>query len=263
MALPDLLSGCIGPGLVLLLGLGGVPLLAAGSDEPVAFPPLPPPPPSPSPSATPVSPQPPSMPPSPPPPPPEPEPEPTLKPEATPEPELKPKPEPRQNPAPQPDPALKPTQPEPPTAREAVGRWETKLTNCSLVQGWQGLPEQLQHRQGCVRLRLEQNQEGLLSVRLINPAAHQPFGTQALVFGGQLERNQPAMRCSSEGRCEPQWPTRLEVTTVASNLFNDLGQSNSLPLGHLAKGSCQLEQQRLECQARDQSGRFWEARASY
>ncbi len=174
--------------------------------------------------------------------------------------------EPSTEPAPQPTPAPEPN-PAPannkPTRPAGVGRWDTKLNQCKLVHGWLGLPQQLQQRQSCVRLRLEQNQAGLLSVRLLNPAAQQQFGLQTLVFGGLLAGSQEPMRCNNDGDCKPQWPIDLEVATVASSLFNDQGQSNTLPVGHLARGSCRLERQRLSCEARDQEGRFWEAKASF
>jgi hypothetical protein len=171
-----------------------------------------------------------------------------------------PPPEPSSDPAVAPIPApanSKPTRP------EGVGRWDTKLNQCTLVQGWLGLPQQLQQRQSCMRLRLEQNQAGLLSVRLLNPAAQQQFGLQTLVFGGLLAGSREPMRCNNDGDCKPHWPIDLEVATVASSLFNDQGQSNTLPVGHLARGSCRLERQRLTCEARDQEGRFWEAKASF
>lgn len=144
---------------------------------------------------------------------------------------------------------------------EGFGRWETRLQECSLQQGLVGLPLQAQ-RQTCIRLRLEQNMEGLLSVRLIQPSSSQRFGSQTLVFGGVLVPGHRPMRCNPEGKCQPRWPIQLDVGTVASSLIPDQGQSPTLPTAVLAKGRCRLERHQLHCQAQDQGGRFWEAKAT-
>lgn len=145
---------------------------------------------------------------------------------------------------------------------EGFGRWDTKLRDCTLLQGLVELPQQAQ-RQTCQRLRLEQNLEGLLSVRLTQPSAHQRFGSQTLVFGGVLAEGQQPMRCNGNGECQPRWPIRLEVATVASSLVNGQGVAPTLPMAQLARGNCLLERRRLQCQARDQNGHFWEANARY
>lgn len=142
------------------------------------------------------------------------------------------------------------------------GRWESKLSSCKLQQGQVGSPLQAQ-RQGCGRLRLEQNLEGLLSVRLITPSGSQRFGSQNLVFGGELAQGQQPMRCGTDGQCQPRWPIRLEVSTVASSLLTEQGLAPTIPLAQLAKGSCLLERRSLECEARDRDGRFWEAKARF
>jgi len=145
---------------------------------------------------------------------------------------------------------------------EGFGRWDTKLRDCALLQGLVELPLQAQ-RQTCQRLRLEQNMEGLLSVRLIQPSAHQRFGSQTLVFAGVLAEGQQTMRCNPYGECQPRWPIRLEVATVASSLVNVQGVAPTLPTAQLARGSCLLERRTLQCQARDQNGHFWEATARH
>ena len=131
---------------------------------------------------------------------------------------------------------------------EGVGRWESKLEACVLLQGLVDWPLQAQ-RQSCGRLRLEQNLEGLLTVRLITPSGSQRFGSQNLVFGGTLA---PGQR-----------PMRLEVSTVATNLALEESLAPTIPLARLAKGSCLLERQALQCQARDQDGQVWEAKARF
>ena len=145
---------------------------------------------------------------------------------------------------------------------EGFGRWDTRLRDCALVHGLVELPLQAQ-RQSCQRLRLEQNMEGLLSVRLIQPSAQQRFGSQTLLFAGLLAEGRQSMRCKATGECQPRWPIRLEVATVASNLVNGQGVVPTLPRAQLASGSCLLERRTLHCQARDKSGRFWDATARH
>lgn len=145
---------------------------------------------------------------------------------------------------------------------EGFGRWNTQLRDCTLLHGLVELPLQAQ-RQTCQRLRLEQNMEGLLSVRLIQPSAQQRFGSQSLIFGGMLAEGQQTMRCKAGGDCQPRWPIRLEVATVASSLVGPQGGAPTLPVAQLAKGRCLLERRTLQCQARDQNGRFWEATAQH
>lgn len=145
---------------------------------------------------------------------------------------------------------------------EGVGRWEIGLKGCSLKQGQMG---QLQLRRdqehNCVRLRLEQNMEGLLSVRLITPSANQLFGSRSLVFAGELPPGQKPMRCGADGACKPQWPIRLDVSTLATNVELDGSTAPTLPRALLAKGTCLLERHRLLCEASDSSGQRWEAQA--
>jgi hypothetical protein len=71
------------------------------------------------------------------------------------------------------------------------------------------------------------------------------------------------MRCGSDGQCKPRWPMRLEVSTVATNLALEESLAPTIPLARLAKGSCLLERQALQCQARDQDGQVWEAKARF
>lgn len=149
-----------------------------------------------------------------------------------------------------------------PSQAGGFGRWETGLRGCSLSQGQMGQPQQQrQQEQDCVRLRLEQNMEGLLSVRLITPAANQLFGSRSLVFAGVLAPGQKPMRCGADGECKPQWPIRLDVSTVATNVELDGSPATTLPRALLAKGSCLLERRRLLCKASDSSGQRWEAQA--
>jgi hypothetical protein len=118
-----------------------------------------------------------------------------------------------------------------------------------------------EQEQGCVRLRLEQNMEGLLSVRLIALSGSQVFGSRSLVFAGVLAPGQKPMSCSPDGKCKPQWPIRLNVSTLATNVELDGSPAPTLPLALLAKGTCLLEIRSLRCEASDSSGQVWKAQA--
>ena len=142
------------------------------------------------------------------------------------------------------------------------GRWEIGLRGCSLSQGQMGQPQLLRELEpNCVRLRLEQNMEGLLSVRLITLSANQLFGSRSLVFAGVLAHGQKPMRCGADGECKPQWPIQLDVSTVATNVELDGSSAPTLPRALLARGTCLLERHRLKCEASDSSGQLWEAQA--
>ena len=144
------------------------------------------------------------------------------------------------------------------------GRWETGLRGCLLMHGLVGKAKPLREQeQGCVRLRLEQNMEGLLSVRLVTPSGSQVFGRRSLVFAGVLAPGQKPMRCGTDGECKPQWPIRLDVSTVATNLELEGSPAPTLPLALLAKGTCLLERHRLRCEASDSSGQVWKAQAHH
>jgi hypothetical protein len=142
-----------------------------------------------------------------------------------------------------------------PARAEDFGRWETSTSVCT----WQRAPSALRH--DCQGLRLEQNLRGLLSVRFLADGVRKAHGLEHLVFAGALESDEGAMRCSSDGRCRPQWPARLTVATVANASFDQRGLVMGLPRTHLARGHCQLEHDRVRCQAQGRNGEIWSAEA--
>ncbi len=109
---------------------------------------------------------------------------------------------------------------------------------------------------------MEQNLQGLLSVRFLATGQLDPIAQEHLVFAGVLESEQTAMRCGDDGRCNPHWPARLAVATVAAARFDLRGLVMGLPRTHLARGHCQLERTQVSCQARGPEGTLWSAEAS-
>jgi hypothetical protein len=142
-----------------------------------------------------------------------------------------------------------------PASAEGYGRWQTEPQSCQLQRAPSrlGLP--------CGELRLEQNLEGLLSVRFIALGKGDLISSEHLLFAGVLEARQPPMRCRRDGRCEPQWPTSLVVATVADARFDARGLAQGLPRTHLARGRCQLERRHVRCEAVSQTGERWQGEA--
>lgn len=138
---------------------------------------------------------------------------------------------------------------------EGYGRWQMQTRSCQLRRPPSRLPL------SCSDLRLEQNLEGLLSVRFIAAGQGNLTAREYLLFAGVLEPDQPAMRCSQDGRCEPQWPTSLVVASVADARFDDRGLVQGLPRTHLVRGRCALSRSEVRCEATTRSGEQWAAEA--
>lgn len=137
---------------------------------------------------------------------------------------------------------------------EGFGRWVSSTRQCDL---------QINRReQNCQAVRLDQNLAGLLTVRFLVEADGARGAAEELLFVGQLKEGQPAMRCSADGRCDPQWPTRLMVSTVADSRYDARGLIVGLPQTHLVRGSCMLERQRVRCDASSRTGDSWIAEAA-
>lgn len=136
------------------------------------------------------------------------------------------------------------------------GRWQTSPSRCE----WQRGPSRLWF--DCQGLRLEQNLEGQLSVRFLAVGLREPIALEHLVFAGTLEQGQVAMRCDREGSCQPLWPARLTVATVATASFDQRGLALGVPRTRLARGHCQLERGLVRCQAWSRVGERWIAEAS-
>ena len=141
----------------------------------------------------------------------------------------------------------------PKAASESFGRWEQTLSSCQILHQPADLRNK-QPSQGCLKLRLEQNIEGLLSARIVAAG-------EVVVFAGALAKGQLPMRCNKDGACEPQWPTQLEVGTVASGKLEDSGLPAGLPLARLARGNCVIQEDRIDCHALAADGEQWRAKS--
>ena len=136
---------------------------------------------------------------------------------------------------------------------ESFGRWEQTLNSCQILHQPADLRNK-QPSQGCLKLRLEQNIEGLLSARFVAAG-------EVVVFAGALAKGQLPMRCNKDGACKPQWPTQLEVSTVASGKLEDSGLPAGLPLARLARGNCVIQEDRIDCHALAADGEQWRAQS--
>lgn len=144
-----------------------------------------------------------------------------------------------------------------PSPATDFGRWQSTASRCQ----WQRGPSTLWH--DCQGLRLEQNREGMLSVRFLAGGQREPIALEHLVFAGALDPGQEGLRCGGDGNCSPSWPTRLAVATMAAASFDQRGLPLALPRARLARGHCQLERTLVRCQARGSDGHRWTAEARF
>ena len=154
-------------------------------------------------------------------------------------------------------------------AAEPYGRWERDMRRCRLERrgggdgGRSGAgPASRVLRQGCRGVRMDQQGEGLLSVRFLagGSAAEGAVASQ-LSFAGVMESGSRPMRCQ-QLRCQPDWPIRLRVSAVAVSPLPDSAVRESrgappLQQGQLARGQCQLSERVLRCRARSSDGEEW------
>ena len=128
---------------------------------------------------------------------------------------------------------------------EGFGRWEAPLSQCRMKSP--GRPEE-----PCRRLRLEQNLEGLLSIRFVRDGKGGQLASEELTFAGVLGEGHQPMHCRSDGRCrEPLQPVQLMVGSVARASFNSRGLVDALPQARLARGQCRLALRAIRCEARE------------
>ncbi len=110
----------------------------------------------------------------------------------------------------------------------------------------------------CRSLRLDQQLAGLLSIRFLPALQDRNAPAQQLLLAGVLMPGSQPMRCQDR-RCEPQWPIRVQLSTLATSNVRTL----SLPEARVVQGSCSLEANRVLCSARDHEGRRWQARVRW
>ena len=142
----------------------------------------------------------------------------------------------------------------PPTG---FGRWETTLRRCQVAQ--QNSATVSPYQGSCLNLRLNQNIEGLLTVRfLINTDRSGREASGQMTFAGLLWHQDQPMQCS-QGQCKPQWPMRVQVHTVASSAIGHGAFASQLPQARLARGTCTLEAHVVKCMAKGLAGDSYEA----
>ena len=135
-----------------------------------------------------------------------------------------------------------------------VGRFSEPLLRCKVSAF--GTQRQWQN---CGVLRLEQNLEGLLSVRFSLGNSSGRFGDQDLVFAGTLNPPSHPMTCRDDGRCTPRFPVQLSVNAMASGRYDRRGVAAGLPQAWLVRGQCRIEALGASCEAVDQAGTRWRA----
>ncbi|MCT0225371.1 hypothetical protein [Synechococcus sp. CS-1328] len=115
---------------------------------------------------------------------------------------------------------------------------------------------------GCQSLRLDQLMEGLLSIQVIGSGRGSRFASEQLIFVGFLEPGSASLQCQ-EGRCSPQWPLLVKVSTVASRSYDEQGLITRLPSSRLARGECRLDRHHFLCEAHDGDGGLWRVEGNH
>lgn len=143
----------------------------------------------------------------------------------------------------------------PSPAREGsfdFGRFSEKLVRCSF-----STPGSQRNLRSCGQVRIEQNLEGVLSVRFSLSAASERDGSQNLIFAGLLSEGSEPMACRGDGRCQPRFPVQLSVNAVASSVVDRRGLAATLPHARIARGQCRIEAVRASCEATGRDGDQW------
>jgi hypothetical protein len=140
------------------------------------------------------------------------------------------------------------------------GRWQSRASQCS-IQRLLASKKPASQSRTCQVVRLEQNLEGLLSVRFLADRSGPQLRAEQVLFAGVLESGQRPMRCGPDGRCVPRWPTRVVVASVAAASFDQRGLATTVPHTLLARGRCEVMRNQVRCQAQNEAGDSWSAKA--
>ncbi len=142
---------------------------------------------------------------------------------------------------------------------EDFGRWQRTLRRCRIQRATAGVSSA--SHASCRLLRLDQQMEGLLTVRFVQPDGGDALLDRQLVFAGVLEEGSAGMHCL-RSHCEPRWPLQLRVSAVGQSGFRAMNSAMQLARAQLATGRCLLEARKFRCDATSAEGDLWEAEAS-
>lgn len=141
-----------------------------------------------------------------------------------------------------------------PTPELDFGRFSERLVRCVL-----STPTSHRSQRSCGRLRIEQNLEGVLSVRFNLSAGNERYSSEDLVFAGMLSGNSAPMACRGDGRCQPRFPVVLSVNAISTGVYDRRGLAATLPRARVARGLCRIEAVRATCEATERDGERWRA----
>ena len=134
------------------------------------------------------------------------------------------------------------------------GSWQSGTRSCS--RNLAGAPPS-----HCQQVQLDQQLEGLLTVRFIAPGAQKDSLNQLIVVG-LLQPNSAPLVCQ-QGLCQLAGPLNTLVSTVSERSFDGRGLAEGLPKAWLASGSCRFEGRSLRCEAAAADGQRWQANANF
>jgi len=142
-----------------------------------------------------------------------------------------------------------------PASRDGgFGSWQSGTRSCS--RNLAGSPPS-----HCQQVQLEQQLEGLLTVRFIAPGAQKDSLNQ-LIVAGLLQPNSAPLVCQ-QGLCQLAGPLSTLVSTVSERSFDGRGLAQGLPKAWLASGSCRFEGRSVRCEAAAADGQRWQATANF
>ena len=134
------------------------------------------------------------------------------------------------------------------------GSWQSGTRSCS--RNLAGAAQST-----CQLVQLDQQVEGLLTVRFIAPGAQKDSVNQLVVVGLLQPQSQPLL--CQQGHCQPAGPLSTVVSTVSERSFDGRGLAQGLPKVWLASGSCRFEGRSVRCEAAAADGQRWQANANF
>lgn len=138
---------------------------------------------------------------------------------------------------------------------EPFGRWQPKLSRCE-----RHLPTAAAAvAEPCLAVLVDQRGAGVFRVSWLDASSSQGVA-QVLTFVGTLAPGAQPMACR-QARCQLVQPFALVLSSVSQSAFDRRGLASALPSAWPATGQCQLERERIQCEARALSGEVWTAAA--
>lgn len=137
---------------------------------------------------------------------------------------------------------------------EPFGRWQPKLSSCQSRVG----PEAV-HADSCLAVLVDQRSSGVIRVSWLDGGSTQRL-SRVLTFVGTMAPGGEPMACQ-QATCRLLKSFVLTLSSVSQSAFDRRGVAGGLPSAWSATGQCQVERERIRCEAKASSGEVWTALA--